>query len=108
MVDSLVVCPNCQGTGHDWDTTINPSDRPYKVECPTCFGQGAYDKNEMKKVRALDLRFFDAYDGSIGCYSYACGEDTVTVYAPTKVQAVEEILDWYETFQPKTMKDLLK
>ena len=40
----LVVCPECGGTGHDYEYPINPSARPHKVPCTVCDGQGAYEK----------------------------------------------------------------
>ena len=38
------VCRACEGTGHDWATGNNPSERPFKVKCTVCNGDGAYKK----------------------------------------------------------------
>lgn len=38
------VCRNCDGTGHDYGYPINPSERPYKITCPVCNGDGAFER----------------------------------------------------------------
>ena len=40
----LRVCPACEGTGHDWAYTNNPSDKPFRVTCTVCNGEGALER----------------------------------------------------------------
>lgn len=40
----LVVCAACCGDGHLYGYPINPSERPYRIVCTECSGQGAIEK----------------------------------------------------------------
>ena len=40
----LRVCPACEGTGYDWAYGNNPSDKPFRVTCTACNGDGALER----------------------------------------------------------------
>lgn len=41
MNTRLIICRACEGTGYDWAYGNNPSDKPFKVTCTACRGEGA-------------------------------------------------------------------
>jgi DnaJ-class molecular chaperone len=45
MSRQLLICPACEGMGHEWSYyTINPSEKPHKEPCSACDGEGAIEK----------------------------------------------------------------
>ena len=44
QIPRLAVCRACEGTGHDWAYGNNPSERPFKVTCTACRGEGAIER----------------------------------------------------------------
>jgi DnaJ-class molecular chaperone len=63
MERGLVPCKNCGGTGYDFATSNNPSEKAFKVECGYCYGEGAYTKQDKKLEEFLKVKFFTAYFG---------------------------------------------
>ena len=41
----FVMCAACEGYGHDWATSNNPSERPFKVVCTVCGGEGGIPRD---------------------------------------------------------------
>ena len=41
---NIYVCPACEGTGYDWAYGNNPSEKPFRVTCTLCNGQGALER----------------------------------------------------------------
>jgi hypothetical protein len=44
VLRDLVICPVCDGDGYDYGYGNNPSEKPFKVVCNRCNGQGAYER----------------------------------------------------------------
>jgi hypothetical protein len=37
-------CSECGGTGDDYGYSNNPSEKPFKIKCTVCDGQGAIER----------------------------------------------------------------